>query len=122
MKLVIEKNILLESLNCVSKALSTKNIIPILNGIKFELDKDGLSLTATDNDITIKSFIDKKDIKKIEEEGCTIVYGKSLLEIVRRFPDTDILIENFEDNKISFTTPTSVYNFNCFFLVFMGYL
>ena len=115
MKLIIEKNILLESLNYVSKALSTKNIIPVLNGIKFELNSEGLSLTATDNDITIKSDIDKKDIKKIEEEGCTIIYSKTLLEIIRKLPNTDILIENYEDNKVSFTTDSNaVYNFSCF--------
>lgn len=115
MKLLIEKNILQESLNYVSKALSTKNIIPVLNGIKFELNNEGLSLTATDNDITIKTLIDKKDIKKIEEEGCTVIYSKSLLEIMRKLSNTDILIENFEDNKISFTTESgAVYNFSCF--------
>ena len=37
MKLLIEKNILLENLNYVSRALSTRNIIPVLNGIKFEI-------------------------------------------------------------------------------------
>ena len=40
MKMLIEKNVLMEGLNCVSKALSTRNIIPVLNGIKFELTKD----------------------------------------------------------------------------------
>ena len=66
MKMLIEKNVLMEGLNCVSKALSTRNIIPVLNGIKFELTKDGLYLTATDNDITIQTFIDKKEIKSID--------------------------------------------------------
>lgn len=114
MKLLIEKNVLLEGLNPVSKALSTRNIIPVLNGIKFELKKEGLYLTATDNDITIQNFIDKKNIKSIEELGCSIVYGKTLLEIIKRLPDTDILIENYESNEISFKTNTSSYNFNCF--------
>jgi len=114
MKLLIEKNILMDSLNSVSRALSTRNIIPVLNGIKFELNKEGLYLTATDNDITIQSFIDKKDIKNIEETGCSIIYGKSLLEIIRRLPNTDILIENFENNEVSFKTDNSIYNFNCF--------
>ena len=114
MKLLIEKNTLMEGLNCVSKALSTRNIIPVLNGIKFDLTKDGLYLTATDNDITIQSFIDKKDIKSIDEIGCTIIYGKSLLDIIRRFPDTDIQIENFENNEVSFKTESSIYNLNCF--------
>ena len=57
MKMIIDKNVLLNSLNSVSKALSTRNIIPVLNGIKFELTKEGLYLTATDNEITIKTFI-----------------------------------------------------------------
>ena len=34
MKMIIDKNVLLNSLNSVSKALSTRNIIPVLNGIK----------------------------------------------------------------------------------------
>ena len=65
MKMVIEKRILMEGLNCVSRALSTRNIIPVLNGIKFDLTKKGLYLTATDNDITIQKFIDKKDLIRV---------------------------------------------------------
>lgn len=114
MKMLIEKNILMEGLNYVSKALSTRNIIPVLNGIKFDLKKEGLYLTATDNDITIQSFIKKENIKSIEEVGCTIIYGKSLLEIIRKLPNTDILIENFENNEVSFKTESAMYNFNCF--------
>ena len=104
MKMLIEKNILMEGLNCVSKALSTRDIIPVLNGIKFELTKDGLYLTATDNDITIQTFIDKKDIKSIDEEGCTIIYGKTLLNTISKLPNTNILVENFENNEVSFKT------------------
>ena len=114
MKLLIEKNILLESLTSVSRALSTRNIVPVLNGIKFDLTSDGLNLTCTDNDMTIQTFIDKKDIIKIEETGCTIIYGKSLLDIIRRLPDTQISIENFENNEVSFKTDASIYNLNCF--------
>ena len=114
MKLLIEKNVLMEGLNYVSRALSTKNIIPVLNGIKFDLTKKGLYLTATDNDITIQTFIDKTLIKSIDDIGCSVIYGKSLLDIIRRLPNTDIAIENFESNEVSFKTDMSIYNFNCF--------
>ena len=114
MKLLIEKNILLEGLNYVSRALSTKNIIPVLNGIKFDLTKKGLYLTATDNDITIQTFIDKSNIKSMDDIGCSVIYGKTLLDIIRKMPDTDILIENYESNEVSFKTDSSIYNFNCF--------
>ena len=115
MKMLIEKKVLMEGLNCVSKALSTRNIIPVLNGIKFDLKKEGLYLTATDNDITIQMFIDKKDIKSIDEEGCTIIYGKTLLNTISKLQNTNILVENFENNEVSFKTETGgLYDFPCF--------
>ena len=51
MKFIIKKELLLENLNKVSKAISTKNLVPALAGIKFDLKNDGLTLTASDNDI-----------------------------------------------------------------------
>ena len=44
MKLIIKKSILLEALLNTSKAISQKNLIPILTGIKFDLKKEGLNL------------------------------------------------------------------------------
>ena len=41
MKFKVKKEILLESLNNTARAISTKNLIPILTGIKFELKEDG---------------------------------------------------------------------------------
>ena len=41
MKFSIKKSILLENLLYVIKAISPKNVIPVLNGIKFELKKGG---------------------------------------------------------------------------------
>ena len=54
MKFKIKKNIILDQLVNVSKAISSRNIIPILNGIKFELTSEGLTLMASDTDLTIK--------------------------------------------------------------------
>ena len=77
MKMLIEKNTLMEGINAVSKALSTRNIVPVLNGIKFDLQTEGLYLTATDNDITIRSFIPKlDDDMTILEEGSIIIQGR----------------------------------------------
>jgi DNA polymerase-3 subunit beta len=115
MKFIIEKRILLEGLNCVSKALSTRNIIPVLNGIKFDLTKKGLTLTATDNDITIQTFIDKKNISNIDEDGCTIIYGKTLLTTLSKLQNSLLEVENFENNEVTFKTETGgIYNFPCF--------
>jgi len=112
MKLKIEKEILLEGLNKVSKAISTKNLVPVLAGIKFDLDKNGLTLTASDNDITIQTFIENKDNMNIEEEGSIIIQGKYILDIVRKLPCEFINIEVIDDLKILIYTENSEFNLN----------
>lgn len=112
MKIKIKKELLLENLNKVSKALSTKNLVPALAGIKFELKKDGLTLTASDNDITIECFIPKTKDMDIQEEGSIIIQGKYILDIVRKIPDETINIEVFDETKIIISTPNSEYNLN----------
>ena len=64
MKIKIKRELLLEHLNKVSKAISAKNLVPALAGIKFELKEEGLTLTASDNDITIRTFIQNNDNRK----------------------------------------------------------
>ena len=113
MKLTIKKDLLLENLNKVSKAISTKNLIPILAGIKFELKEDGLTLTASDNDITIQTFIPvNADDMTIEKEGIIIIQGKYILDIVKKLPDEYINIEVIDDLKILISTKNSEFNLN----------
>lgn len=101
MKLKIKKDLLLENLNKVSKAISTKNLIPTLAGIKFDLNTDGLTLTASNNDITIQKFIpiDKENMN-IDKEGIVILQGKDILDIVRVIPEEEINIEVFDEAKV----------------------
>ena len=114
MKLTIKKDILLEGLNKVSKAISTKNLIPVLSGIKFELKKNKLTLTASDNDITIQTVINslKDDDFKVEKEGSIIVQGKYMLDIVRKLPDKYINIEVIDELKVLIYTENSEFNLN----------
>lgn len=113
MKLTIKKDLLLDNLNKVSKAISTKNLIPILAGIKFELKEEGLTLTASDNDITIQTFIPvNNDNMSIEKEGIIIIQGKYILDIVKKLPDEFINIEVIDDLKILISTKNSEFNLN----------
>ena len=112
MKIKIKKTLLLEHLNKVSKALSAKNLVPALAGIKFDLKKEGLTLTASDNDITIESFIPQNEDMIIEEVGSIIIYGKYILDIVRKLDEENINLEVFDDTKIIISTEKSEYNLN----------
>jgi len=114
MKFTIKKEILLEALSKVSKAISTKNLIPVLAGIKFELKKKKLTLTATDNDITIQTIIESTndDDFKIENEGSIIIQGKYILDIVRKLQDEYINVEVIDELKILIYTENSEFNLN----------
>ncbi len=114
MKLTIKKEILQEAINKVSKAISTKNLIPVLSGIKFELKKNKLILTASDNDITIQTTIEgcKEEDFKVEKEGNIIVQGKYISDIVRKLPDKFINIEVIDELKILIYTENSEFNLN----------
>ena len=116
MKLKIKRELLLEAINKVSKAISTKNLIPVLAGIKFDLKKDKLILTASDNNITIQYTIvqntkNKKDFV-IDEEGSIIIHGRYISDIVRKVPDEFINIEVVDDTKIIISTENSEFNLN----------
>lgn len=113
MNFSIKQTILLENLNYVIKGISTKNLIPILNCIKFELTKDGLYLISTDNEMAIKTFISKDKIETIDSLGETVVSGKYIYDIVKKLPGEIINIEEVANSKIFITTKNSKFNLNC---------
>lgn len=113
MKFEIKKDILMEQLNNVIKGISNKNIIPVLNCIKFELTNEGLYLLSTDNDIAIKSFIKSEDIENIDTCGEILVSGRYIYDIVKKLPNEIVKIEEVIDNKIFITTKSSSFNLNC---------
>lgn len=112
MKFIVKKNILLENLLNTSKAISSRNLIPILTGIKFDLKEEGLYLSASDSDISIRTFIKKDDITEIIETGSIVISGKYIVEIIRKLPDSDISIEVVDGFNMIVQTTGSEFNLN----------
>lgn len=112
MKFIVKKEILLESLNNTARAISTKNLIPILTGIKFDLKEEGLYLYASDTDVSIRSFISKDKLTSIEELGSIVIGGKYIVEIIRKLPNIDISIEVIDGFKLIISTDNTEFNLN----------
>ena len=112
MKFIVKKNILLENLLNTSKAISSRNLIPILTGIKFDLKEEGLYLSASDSDISIRTFIKRDDITEIIETGSIVISGKYIVEIIRKLPDSDISIEVVDGFNMIVQTNGSEFNLN----------
>ena len=113
MKIKIKQKVLLEHLNYAIKGISSKNLIPILNCIKFELTEDGLYLLSTDNEIAIKTFITKDKIDSIDEIGEIVISGRYIYDIIRKLSDEIINIEEVIDSQVLITTQTSSFKLNC---------
>ena len=112
MKFIIKQEILLESLYHASRAISSRNLIPILTGIKFDLTDDGLYLSASDTDISIRCLIPSSDIEEVYEYGSVVIGGKYIVEIIKKLPNTNITIEVMDENKMIISTDNTEFNLN----------
>ena len=113
MKFQIKQKTLMEHLNYVIRGISNKNLIPILNCIKFELTTDGLYLLSTDNELAVKSFIPKEEIDNIEVTGDILISGRYIYDIVKKLTNDIISIEEIIDSQVLITTETSSFKLNC---------
>ena len=114
MKWTIDKNIILDALSNVTRALSQRTTNPILNGIVFDITDKGIELLASDTELTIKVDIDEKDIKKIEGKGRIIIQSKYFIDMIRKMPADTIDFEIEDNLKIKISTPNNQYRLNCY--------
>ena len=112
MKLIIKQEILLESLYNTSRAISPRNLIPILTGIKFDLTEDGLYLSASDTDISIRCLIPTNQINEVIELGSVVIGGRYIVEIIKKLPNELITIEVMDGQKMIISTNNTEFNLN----------
>jgi len=111
MKLTISKNELNDAIQQVSKAASARPAIPILGGIKIDVNHMGVTLTASDTDIAIQSYIpvekDQHVYAQVDKPGSVVLSAKFFVEIVKKLPSDQVVIEvanNFQTNIRSGST------------------
>jgi len=111
MKLTISKNELNDAIQQVSKATSSRPTIPILGGIKIDVNHMGVTLTASDTDIAIQSYIpvdkDGTVYAHVDKPGSVVLPAKFFVEIVKKLPSEQVVIEvqsNFQTILRSGTT------------------
>jgi DNA polymerase-3 subunit beta len=95
MKVICSKEDLLDGINIVQKAVSTKTTLPILEGILVEAHEK-LVLTGNDLEIGIECYVEA-DIKK---PGSIVINSKIFGDIVRRLPEAEVLIEVKDNDSV----------------------
>lgn len=97
LKLTILRTELNEAVQNVSKAVSARSTIPILSGIKIDVTDRGVTLTASDTDISIQHFIPlesaSKTVVKVERPGSVVLPAKFFVEIVKKLPHEEVHLE-----------------------------
>ncbi|MDO4280556.1 MAG: DNA polymerase III subunit beta [Peptococcaceae bacterium] len=93
----IKENMTL-GLNIVQRALSSKSVQPILNGIYLSAKDGHLTMVATDTIENAGLRIQCTVPVEVIEEGDTVVSGKAFRDFVMRLPDTNLQFENTSRN------------------------
>lgn len=108
MKFVISSSQLLTHLTSISKVISSKSTLPILDCFLFNLSGNDLKITASDLEITLITNI---NLENAEESGDVAIPAKILLNTLKEFKDQLLLFEiNTESFSVVIKSDTGVFN------------
>ena len=106
MKLICSKSNLLHGVNIVSKAVPTRTTMAILECILIDASANEIKLTANDMELGIETKIEGE----IAERGVIALDAKIFSEIVRKLPDSDVVIETDSSFKTTITCEKAKFN------------
>jgi DNA polymerase III subunit beta len=101
MKFVVSSTELLSHLTAISKVISNKSTLPILDNFLFTISDAGLTITASDSESTLITTL---ELDNVEGEGVVALPAKLLIDTLREFPE----------QPLSFQIDTSTFGIQIF--------
>jgi len=95
MKVIVLKQVLLDAINIVQRAIMAKATLPILEGIYIEADEK-LKLIGNNHDLAIEYNLDAD----IMEKGSIVINARIFGDIIRKLPDAPVSIEVVDNSKV----------------------
>ena len=89
MKISVDKDSLLKSINIADSVVSSKNINTVLSNCLFNISRDQIEIIATDNEMGIRTRIDAVN----DTEGSFAANGKKFAGILKELPDDELIID-----------------------------
>ena len=113
MKIICQQNKLINSINIGLKAVSSKTTMPILECLIIDVDSvsDNIKFITNNLEIGIETTLEGNII----EQGTIALNAKIFYDIIRKLPDSDIIIETSENNKTTIISEKSkfeIYGFS----------
>ena len=96
MKFVISSTELLSHLQAISRVISSKNTLPILDNFLFNLEDGKLTITASDLESTLVTIM---SLENVSEEGTIAIPAKLILDTLKEFPEQPLTFEVNQDTN-----------------------
>ena len=99
MKIVCQRNDLINSINIVNKAVPSKTSMEILYCILIDASTPRITITANDMELAIETVTQGQVIEK----GIMAVDARLFSDIIRKLPDSDVTIVCDEKRNVTIT-------------------
>jgi DNA polymerase-3 subunit beta len=97
MKVICNRGALLEALGVVGQAVQSRTPKPVLQCVKLDAEKDGMTLTATNLELAVRYRDSQVEVK---EAGTVLLPADKLRDIVRESVDDTLSIEVEKDQAV----------------------
>ncbi len=116
MHFTIQRDRLIDSVQHVMRAVSSRTTIPILTGIKIVANENGVTFTGSDSDISIESFIpaeeDGNELVDLIQPGGIVLNARFFSDIVRKLPVEKVEMKVANNQEIMIRSGKAKFNLN----------
>ncbi|MDV7718503.1 DNA polymerase III subunit beta [Pediococcus ethanolidurans] len=115
MKFTVKRAAFIKKLNDVQRAISSKTTIPILTGLKLDVESDQIILTGSDADISIETVLDAKNEDNglsINDPGKIVLPAHFFSDIVKRLPEESMTVEITEGFQTEISSGAAEFTIN----------
>lgn len=107
MKFIVSSQLLVRNLQSLFGVINPSNTLPILDNFLFSVDKDALTLSASDLETTMTSSLQVTS----KDKGVVAVPARILMDLLKSFPDTPITFSVNDDTRaVKLTSEYGEYN------------
>lgn len=107
MRLTTTKQALVDCLGIVNKAVSSRSSIQVLSGVLIEATDQGVTLSATDMEISIRAPLSAQ----VERAGSLVIPARIASDIARSLPVGDVVLEQTPgETQVEIRAAGSVFN------------
>jgi DNA polymerase-3 subunit beta len=107
MKFIVSSTDLLGRLQSISRVISNKNTMQILNNFLFHLQDNTLTITASDIETTMETSL---VIENVEEEGAVTIAAKMIIDTLKEFPEQPLTFVVSNSNEVKITWPNGEFS------------